>query len=133
VILVATENASQKPKWSHNACPNSQLHTEKWDGHCASFVAMLCSLHSITDEYQCKKLLCNESRPLQKKAWQSQWEATPCYRKSCYRKSTPCVVSEKNRNSKVAPWYLLCSCCSCRKRHISGQSNVKQWRNQACM
>jgi len=33
-------------------------------GHCASFVAMICSLHSVTGKEQCKKLL--ESRLLQK-------------------------------------------------------------------
>ena len=34
---------------SLNMCPNSQLHTEKWGGHYASFVAMFHSLHSVTN------------------------------------------------------------------------------------
>jgi len=43
-------------------------HTLKsnWGGHCTSFVAMLRSLHNVTNEQQCKKLLCNESRSLRK-------------------------------------------------------------------
>ena len=39
----------EKPEGSHNLRLTNQLPTEKWGGHCASFVAMLCSLHSTTN------------------------------------------------------------------------------------
>ena len=46
---VATENLGKEPAESGNVLPNNQLHTERCGGHCTSFLAMLCSLHSITD------------------------------------------------------------------------------------
>ena len=45
------------------------LHTEKWGGHCTSFVAILRSLRSITNEQQCKKP--DHFGKYRRKAWQS--------------------------------------------------------------
>ena len=53
----------------------------------------------------------------------------------CYQKATPCIVSKKNLNTKEEKgksmiralhilWWV--------KRHISRQSSIKQWKNQAC-
>jgi len=61
---VTTESAGEKSQHAFN----NQLCIEKWGGHFVLFVAMLHSLHvhRVTNKQQCKKLLCNESRSLQK-------------------------------------------------------------------
>ena len=74
-------------------CPNNQSHTRKWGYHYTSFVAIYALL--ITHHYKQKKILWNESRSLSKIWDKNQWEAT-----SCYHRSTPCIVSEKNWNTK---------------------------------
>ena len=64
---VAMESDSKKAiegKRNHNVCPNKSSHIRC--GHCTSFVAMFRLLHSITNEQQCKKILCNKSRLLRK-------------------------------------------------------------------
>ena len=55
-----------KSKESLNAGSSNPSYTEMWGSHCVSFVAMLYSLHSVINKQQCKKLLCIESRSLQK-------------------------------------------------------------------
>ena len=47
---VATESAGEKPKGTHNMCPNNLSCIKKWGGYYASFVAILCSLHSVADK-----------------------------------------------------------------------------------
>jgi len=59
---------SQKEAVMHTPIIN---HALKSVGHYASFRAMILLLHSITDEQQYTKLLCNESMSLQN----DQWEA----------------------------------------------------------
>ena len=46
-VIIESVPIGKKP---HIVCPNNQLHTEKSGGHCASFVAIFCLLHSITDK-----------------------------------------------------------------------------------
>ena len=45
---VTIESADEKSDENHNMCFDNQLHTEKWGGHDASFVAKLQSLHSVS-------------------------------------------------------------------------------------
>ena len=42
-----------------NVHPNNQLHNGKGGGHYALFSVMLCPLHTITNEEQYDKCLCN--------------------------------------------------------------------------
>ena len=37
---IAIEKPGKKQKESHNVCPNNQLHTEKWGGHCCSYAPL---------------------------------------------------------------------------------------------
>jgi len=55
---------------------------------------MLCSLHSITNEQQCKKLLCNESRLLLENAGKIKHY---CAKPSGFNDWRSGIVVEKSR------------------------------------
>ena len=78
--------------------------------HYILFVAMFCLLHSVTDELNYKKLLCNESRSLR--------TTKPV---GSYPKSMPFIASDRNWKTKEDKGYLKLA-----KRHLPGQSNIEQ-------
>ena len=105
------------------AIPNNQSCTEKWGGHYSNFIWSYAPL--ITQRYwQVKNFSAMNPCCFRK----SQWEAI-----SCYHKSTCCIVSKKNWNK--GGQRLHCDACYVaaaigEKAHLSGQSDIEQWRDQ---
>ena len=109
------------------ACEYLPLQIEKWGGHCALFVAVLCSLHSIANtslhEFMCYGICRRKPEGSHKACLNNQLctEKWGGFRKCIHAESVkksitgkpfaklkPCVVSEKTWNKlKVAPWYIL--------------------------
>ena len=115
---VATESGV-KNKGNRNACPNNPWHLKvRWPSHFICSYAQL--LHSITNKQQCKKLLCNELRSLQK-----MWVGS--HITWLQIDTLHCLWTEMEHKGKSMIYILWVA-----KRHVSRWSNVEQWRNQAC-
>jgi len=98
-----------KSKGNCNSYPNNHSHTEKWGGHYASFVAMFCSLHRITNPS-----VRNFSATIQ--VTSEMWEKN-------MTQSTPCCSTTTQRKTKVSPWYVYCTYCGWWKR-MSGDKAI---------
>ena len=108
---------------------NNQLRNEKGGCHHALFSAILRPLHSITNEEQYKKHLCNQFSYYKNMGNKYNSQHRHMEAASHYHELTPCIVSEKNWNTKqdkgkfmICVLYVL----QLAKRHISGRSNVEQ-------
>jgi len=113
-----------------NVCPNNHLWAES--GGSLHFIFSYAS--PVVHRYK-QRTVQETWIHLIQKIWPESMhclrEAIPCY---WNRELTPTVVSEKNWNTKenkgksmMHSLYVL----RLAKRHISGWSDIKQWRNQA--
>ena len=125
----STIYAYQK-KWCHSP-QLYQLSSEKWTIHYASLSAMFNPLHNNTNQELLKSTLAIKIATM-KNTEDFCFEGKPSRARA---KSTPFPVNKDEwdtkedtgksmKNALYVLWYA--------KRHLSGRSDVKQWKHQAC-
>jgi len=123
---------------------NQSSHYEKYDGtartpvivwnwsiHCPSLSAMFNLLHSSTNKEVFEKHLCIKSSQYEKYGWFLVMQRKPSHATTklmlfTVSKDEWNTTEDTGKSLKNALHKLWCA-----KRHLSGWSNIEQWKNQA--
>ena len=112
--------------WTRVPIVNYMLESERWSlCFVCSYAPLIAHLmHSITNKEQHKELLYAESRSLQKMQMKNMTKPVP------YHSIMSCKMQIDSTKDKGYSMICVLYTLQLVKRHISGRSNVEQWRNQ---
>ena len=105
--------------------PSYQLSSEKWSIHYASLSAMFNPLHSIMNQELFKNNLCNQSSLNEKVQMISITKGSHHVLPPNWHFLLSAEMNGTQRRTLVSTWVMHCTYCN---MHLSGQSNIEQWK-----
>jgi len=113
--------------------PRATVIVWNWSIHCPPLSAMFNSLHSSLNQELFEKHLCNQGSHYEK------YGRFPLRKGSIHVQppnqyfSLSAKMNGTQRRTMISRWRMYCTYYSMPKRLLSGWSDVKQWKNQACI